>query len=400
MGVRVTNKDKFRIGKVLFFVSLGMPFIQLTSVLTGAAIISLLVVIYLYVVVKKVRTDIYISFVLILFVYGEVLALYNCPDLIKTFVFSGQKLMVLLLLYPAMKYYISDDIEQHEAFRLYCFGCMITGAFVLMSGIFHVSVPFVGYAYKTGRVVLSEFGPNVTARLFCIAAVYMLYRAQVTKKGEKLRCYLVWLMLSLCLGMTLSISGILLYAIGIVAVYLIFNKGIQKYGIIKLLIIIMFGAAFIYMAYLRIEVFRSLVERVIIRITMTNTNDDISNGRFDGLNNFFELLPKHFLTGIGYGCSSVVSASGKTIHFPILAAIIETGIFGFISCVILYGVPAFRNIYILIQKRGKNIFCIISLLMILGDMIQPNPNYLFTFFAVFISMCGKNNKERTTNILC
>ncbi|MDN6162239.1 MAG: hypothetical protein L0I79_05650, partial [Atopostipes sp.] len=84
---------------------------------------------------------------------------------------------------------------------------------------------------------------------------------------------------------------------------------------------------------------------------------------------------------------------GTVIHFPLLAALVEIGLIGFFGILIMYFYP----IYMIFKRKRIvrwDVTSVLSVLIILGDMIQPNPNYRFTWFAILLPVVIFTSKEK------
>ena len=147
------------------------------------------------------------------------------------------------------------------------------------------------------------------------------------------------------------------------------------------------------------------VDGLILREQQNKLIDDENtgysmHGRLSELSVIAENFFRYSLVGIGYGCSGYYT--GVTIHFPLISAWVETGILGFASCCFLYGYPAWCAVKLL-KRPDYAFFSIISLIMIAGDMVQPNPNYWFTWYAIFLPciayLCHSKEKKRSSRFI-
>lgn len=374
----------------LFFALLPLPFIKLGNSLTGAVFIGIALCIY-YIAKRRYYIDNYMLIVTFLFVGGELLSLFRCTEFSRTISSSIQKLIIILVIYSLMRRLLRSSQSIFAAGSVYKYASLTLAVIALISIIFHINVPFVTTNYRTLRLVIAGHGPNVIARLFCIGAFFALYDAQVAAQiKEKARYYIQYIIFVLAVAATVSLFGILLLAIGTFLIYISFNRGVRKIGIIKLLIAIGIVVLAIVIAYYKIEYVHNIIDQFIIREEAIRLSDSQNggfslHGRTGGLRNYGANAIKYYVVGVGYSCSNNIN--GQTIHFPILASLLETGVLGLASCLILYGYPI-KCACMIWGNKSFRIFGIVSLTIFLGDMVQPNPNYVFTWFGIFLSICA------------
>lgn len=364
-----------------FYVLLGMPFLNITSVLTFAAILGT-VIAFWGLITGKYRIDKYMLAVLGLYVVGEALALVNCPDKGRTLRYTVEKGLVLLALYPIMANTLKGPGKWLRACELYKDGCLISALFVWIAYFTGLRISFISTAFSANRLMFANFGPNVAARLFCIGALIAFYKAQIEEGRRKLRAYAEYAVIGFALATTISMSGILLLALGTVVIFGAYNKGVKRFGVVKYVAVILALCVAAVLAYRFIGAVSAQVDKLIFRARANQS--DISNGRLDFLDGFGSHVLRYWLFGVGYACSNYVV--GMTIHFPIIAAIVEIGVFGFFSVLYQYGAVALRNVNGILFGGRERFPAFLSLLILLGDMVQPNPNYLFTWFAIFLGM--------------
>ena len=390
---------KLSFGKVCvaYFFLLPLPYFGVNNTLTVATIFGVILCVFLA-LKKRYYCDRYMMMVFLLFIIGELLSLLICTNTSKSVSYTLQKAIVLFVVYSlTMSYVAGDSNRLDRCINSYKIGCLITALLSMAYYVFGVSVPFISTKFATGRLVVSGLGPNVVARLICVGAFICLYYAQIKKKKEKVLSYIEYGICSLTILSTISTSGMALLAIGSILIVLKYNEGVKKLGAVKIIAMIIGIIILAIIAYYTIPFVQNQVDKLLLR---SNVNQMIDagqgeytfHGRLNGLENIWKYLQEFFIVGVGYGCSSVLS--GTTIHFPIIASYIETGIFGFVSCLIMYGVPVVCALKIFKSKQ-LGIYGIISMVIFMGDMIQPNPNYVFTWFAIFLCCaahrCQKNN---------
>ena len=388
---RAVKLENFSLSASLFFFLLPLPFIRITGFLSGTVVLALLISV-IRIIRRTYRFDRYMCIVLIFFTMGEVLALMNCTDVLKTFSFSAQKMIVLLLIYPTMKYYLSDDYSLVKGITLYKDGCIVASVVALLSYILKIHIPFVSTKYATGRLIIAGLGPNVIARLFCVGAIIALYQAQISSGKRKALLYVEYTTIVLVILATVSTSGIGLLVLGSSLIYYRYNEGIRKIGFVKLVSVVSMLIIVLIIAYQRIPYIQIQIQKLIARERANQLLDTERSGyslhsRTAGLQDYGTHVLEYWFAGVGYGLSSVLNE--KTIHFPILASLVETGVFGLISCCYMYISPFSRSIQMWKSKK-YTVYGIITITVILGDMVQPNPNYVFTWFAIFLSMCAYN----------
>lgn len=376
----------------LFFALLPLPFIKVNDTFTGASILGI-VLCGVYVLHEQYYVNKYMMLVTLLFVCGELLSITICTDISKTLIYTIQKLIVVLVVYPLMRKMLKTPQSLLASISTYRFTCVAIAVVALFTYIVHANISFIGTKYSMQRLTITGLGPNVIARLFCVGAFIALYEAQIKKSfEEKFLSYMQYIVLVLAIAVTLSTSGIILLVLGTLLIYLSYNEGVRKIGIVKLLIVIAVVLIVFIAVYHKIEFVHSQVTKLIIRelskISMDAESGGFSlHGRMEGLENYWSNAVQYLFIGVGYGCSSVIN--GVTIHFPILASLLETGILGFASCLLLYGHPL-KSIYEIWNNKNIRIYGIISLVILIGDMVQPNPNYIFTWFAIFLACCAQN----------
>lgn len=386
---RQQNDTRNNLTKVgfLFFFLLPLPFVKLTASISGAALLGVLICLF-GVFAHKYYLDKYILTVSIFFIFGELLALLICEDVSRTVTFSIQKLIVVLVIFPTIMYFLNSDEKLKQGITGYKVGCLVSACFSLLAYMLGISIPFVATKFSTGRLTVAGMGPNVIARMFCIGAFIAFYQAQVSVGKQKIKNYVEYIVFTLAIMATVSTSGYALLLLGSIILYLKYNEGVHRKGILKIIVVFVCVIALLVFLYNRVPFVRSQVEKFVVREELNRVMDEESegfslHGRLEGLGSYSSDAIKHSITGVGYGCSSFLY--GRTIHFPILASLIETGIFGLVSCICLYFFPILVSIRIWNNKKYA-VFGIISLVMTLGDMVQPNPNYVFSWFGIFLSI--------------
>lgn len=375
--------------EMAFFFLLAMPFIKYSLVLTGAALIGIPIAFYGLFISQKYKIDNYLIWVVGFYLIGELLALFSTPDLGRTMRYSIEKLLVLLVLYPIMKNTITSNEKQTCIANVYKMGCLISALFVWISSIAHIRIGFISDAFQTHRLIFAGYGPNVSTRLFCIGSLIALYEAQKNSGKQMVLNYLEYILISFAAISTVSMSGLIIFAVGSVGTFLMFNRGVKRYGVIKIIIVTAFIVCVVVLAYHKVEIITQIINKFLYRLNANQ--DDISNGRLEVLSDFWSHFSNHWMVGIGYGCS--YHLVGRTIHFPIIASLVEIGIFGFASVLIQYGYPIVNLIAYHNSNKKLDFFSFLSIMIIIGDMIQPNPNYLFTWFAIFLGMIRVNNAQ-------
>lgn len=374
------NNGKFPLYISAFYILLGIPFLNVSLVLTFAAVLGVFIALY-SIITGKYRINRYMLIVGGLYFFGELLAIIsNCPDIGRTLRYTVEKGLVLLVLYPIMSSSINTENKRYMACNLFKTGCLISALFVWIAYFTSIPISFISTAFRTQRLIFADYGPNVIARLFCIGSLIALYQAQIELGRKKLFHYAEYIVIGFATVSTISMAGIILFVSGSLVVFCMYNKGIKRFGVVKFIAILICIIICGVLAYFNVSAVRTNVDKYLYRANLNQ--DDISNGRLEVLKGFDEHLLKYWLLGAGYACSNYVV--GRTIHFPIIAAMIEIGIFGFISVLYQYGSVTMRDFRMLWLKKKFRFYSVLSLLIIIGDMVQPNPNYLFTWFAIFI----------------
>lgn len=387
--MKTEKADRLKLLPSLFYITLPMPFLRLNGSVPVAAIIGLVICI-ICILKRRFFVDNYMVFVLFFFAIGEALALTNGINTSKTITYTLQKFIIVLTIYPTIMITLKDPRSIRLGVSYFKYGCLFVIIISLIAYVFRVNISFVATKYATGRLIIAGMGPNVIARLFCIGALIALYQAQVTKGREHIINYIEFVICSLGILATISVSGFLLLFVGSIFIYLKFNEGVHKFGILKVIFILVLFCLLLVLLYHNVPFVQTQVQKLLLRAETNRMLDNINegfslHGRLSGLENYAQNAIRYCIAGVGYGNSSFLA--GKTIHFPILAALVETGLFGLISCAYMYGFAFFASIKLL-KNSSFAFYGILSITIILGDMVQPNPNYVFTWFAIFLSICA------------
>ena len=379
MGTALDKSDSLSWYYVVFFTLLGMPFLHINQVLTFAAVFAVILLIYEF-CTGNYRIDRYAVVVLAFFTLGEAMALFKCPDLVRTLKSSVEKYFVILILYPLMLTTIDTEHKRTQACNCFKYGCLISAVFVWISYFTTIRIGFISSGFKTHRLILSGYGPNVVARLFCIGSLIALYQAQTSeKKRTRVIRYIEFIIIGFAVISTISMSGIILFLLGTIVIYCTYNNAFKRNGLLQVFLVVCIAAIAGLYLYMNVDQIRTIADNYLFRVNVVNQND-VTNGRMEGLIAAYNEGSSYCLFGLGYGCSHYLA--GKTIHFPLIAALPETGLFGFISVVCQYGTLLHRDLSNL--RYNSDFYAILSVLIMIGDMIQPNPNYLFTWFAIII----------------
>lgn len=380
--------------EALFFLSLGLPSLQIIANITLTDILGLLVFAKFLLKRKKVYIRMYLLVTALLFYIGALLGLANSNDIIRSFTGILHHSFIMILL-PIILFQTTGSQEAlKQVLSWYLYGAFISVGFVLIFIFFGYGFGIVDTVFLTGRVTLTTYGPNVVARLFCIAALITLDRVfEQKRKSAMLLELFKYFLFIFGLFTTVSSSGIGLTAVGSVMIFCyhlranIRKRYFQIFVILSLFIIIGVALTNNY-------TFNQQIDKLIFReLTLNSYDQGGLHNRLAQLEGITELLIQYWFFGVGYACSSY--ETGITIHFPLIASFVETGIFGFISCLLLYAYPWIC----VLKKPHRKRFSMIGIVMLVifvGDMIQPNPNYRFTWMALFMPCIhltdAKNNE--------
>ena len=212
------------------FFLLPFPFLQYE----GFTLPMLIAVLYcgFLVIQKRYPLDKYMLFSFCLFIIGEVLSLFQCPDLGKSISNSAQKILILFLLYPLMAASLKNKERIDKSLRLYRIACLIMAAMCLAKQLSIVSFPFIGTKFAAHRLTIGGLGPNVIARMFIIGAFSSLYEAQIHSGKKTAFHYIECIVITCGVMATISTSGILLFAVGTMWIFLSFNRGVRRIGLL------------------------------------------------------------------------------------------------------------------------------------------------------------------------
>lgn len=359
---------------------LKIPVGILVSDLIGLLIIANLIINKRY----KINKVIIIAFSF--FLFGGFLGMFQSPDIVRSLKGIIQQALVIFMLYPVMKNYIKDDLSFNKVLIYYKNGVLFLSILIVLYYIFNIDIGVVSTAYARSRTIIGDTGPNVVARILVIGALITLYFTQIRSiEKNKYKLYIEFLIISFGVFSTASVSGVLLLTIGVVWVLYRYNLKRDTKNIKRLFLFFLLGILIIIFSYNQYDIVRVKIDNTLQRVNIAFfTYDDIkSNNRVLLLTGFTEYIGRYWIFGIGYSNSNYLAE--KTIHFPLIAAIVEVGIIGFMGVFIMYFYPIYR-----IFKGRKtvqfDIATILSVLIIIGDMIQPNPNYRSTWFAILLPL--------------
>ena len=366
----------------IFLFSVSLPF-SFVKIFNSIYWIDIFIIFLIFIsVIKKnyhLKIHTYLFFNSLLFILSALLSLSKCDNISSSLTQMLQHLIILLPLPVVMRLFLtcSDDIQ--KSMKFYIAASTILAFLIIISSIIKINIPIISTKFATERIIISNFGPNVIARLFLIAALFAFYFVVREKNSIRIAYFIVFLINSYGVVSTISIAGIILLTIGIVWIFVKYTrlpslKSITRsVGSLLLLLII---TSVLYNYHTNIKI---IVDKIIYReLANRQTEEYDFHGRVVVIDNLDTALFDNFLIGIGYGQSAKIA--GQTIHFPLISSYFETGILGLVSMVGLYFYPVWH-----IFKRKKiDILSIVAILIFCGDMIQPNPNYRFTWYALYL----------------
>lgn len=377
-GQDAASKELKLIEKIFFFL-LPIAFLRGPFEVPYSDILGFgLFIVYLLKGKPVIRKSLLFS--LLLFWLGATLALFRNQDLATSLKGMIHHTIIILILPVVIFGAIDSEEKILTALKCYIFGTLVDALLVVGYVIFNMDSRFVGSVFLTSRVTI-VYGPNVTARLFCIAALAALYFVLNSDRAKQRIFYLgAFLLFVFCVMTTVSVSGVFLLVVGSVVVLMRFTAGRYRKNIARVLMGIFCMMIIALILYVCIPSIHVQIDKMAFRILTNREEGNLLHGRTDFFPLFFQNFHEYLIAGIGYSCSYYVY--GKTIHFPFFAALVEVGIFGFASLMILYCYPIFC-IFKRERYRRWDISAIIAMVILCGDMIQPNPNYRFSWFAIF-----------------
>lgn len=389
------NKEKRLdlLGRLYFF-SLPLTFITLPGGLLFSDLIGIILVVKMM-FKNKYRVGLPLLIAFYFFLMGSLLGMIRSPDDLRSVKSIIQQTLVILVLYPVMKNYLNDCSNLKKVLNVYKNGVLILAFFIISFYLSGNTFGITNTVFASSRIAIGGTGPNVIARVLVIGALITLYFSQV---GFKYRSSVIWYLqffvISFGILTTLSISGILLWVIGSIWLLYVYNskKNIKNFS--RLLVIGGAGLLVMIFLYMRVDFIQDEIEMVLQRVNSAvgvNFHSIMNNTRLILLRDFLDYLGDYWILGVGYSNSNYLV--GTVIHFPLLAALVEIGLIGFFGILIMYFYP----IYMIFKRKRIvrwDVTSVLSVLIILGDMIQPNPNYRFTWFAILLPVVIFTSKEK------
>jgi O-antigen ligase len=278
-----------------------------------------------------------------------------------------------------------------KVFNTFIYGALVSSGIIITYFITGYSFGIVEEIFLTNRITLTSYGPNVVSRLFCIAA--LITYSKIFKQS-RLRSIsieiLKFIIFTFCIITTVSTAGVVMTIIGALIIHYknIISKKTFITSITLLIIAILFALYIFDNSFMQQQIDKFILRELI------NAEDYDFHGRLIPLDDLISYIIPNFIIGCGYACSNILV--GRTIHFPFISALVETGILGLISILMLYAYP-----WICIlkkQEKGKrlNVINAIMFVVFLGDMIQPNPNYRFTWMMIILPCISLYNNRRNS----
>lgn len=394
------NDGKLGILGGMYFFTLPLIFIKTPFEVQVSDLIGLVIVINLLIKQRFFMNRI-MSIGFFLFFIGAIFGMFQSPDIIRNVKGITQQALVIFMLYPVMSYYITNNYRLNSVLRLYKNGALLLAILIILYHFFNLDFGVVDTAFAKSRTIIGDTGPNVVARIFVIGSMISLYFSQtMMKRNTTWKYYVEFLLMVYGVFSTASVSGVILLEIGSLMVLYRYNfkkdyRNQKRVLIISSIGMIVFTYMYNKLAFVQYEVMR-FSERFSSTFSINNSvsSSFSSNTRLALLDGFTNNIDKYLIFGIGYNNSNYIFH--QTIHFPLVAAIIEIGIVGFLGVLVMYLYPMYR-IIIRDKLTRWNITSILSVLIFLGDMIQPNPNYRFTWFAILLPIVSIYNSKNHPN---
>lgn len=373
----------------LYFFTLPLIFLKIPSGILVSDIVGIIIIVNLF-MKRRYYMNRILFFSFLFFLIGSIFAMFQNPDIIRSVKGLLQQALVIFMLYPIMKYYIKNTSYLNKVLNLYKNGALLITLLIILYHFFSIDFGIVDTAFARSRTVIGDTGPNVVARILVIGALISLYFSQIIRNENFIsRYYFEFVALIYGVFSTASVSGVLLLGIGTLLVLYRYNLKKDYKNIKRILALSSLGVTMFLFLYNKLAFVQYEVARFRERFFSTFRFEDglassfSSNTRLTLLSSFMDNIDKYFIFGIGYNNSNYISY--QTIHFPLVAALVEIGIIGFIGVLLMYSYPIYK-VFTNCKISRWNISSILAILIILGDMIQPNPNYRFTWFAILLPL--------------
>lgn len=394
-----SHNSKIDDGKIgflgmIYFFSLPLIFFKGPFGILVSDFIGLIIIMNLF-IKRKYLINRTMSIAFLLFLIGSTMGMFQSPDITRSIKGIAQQSLVIFMLYPIMKNYVKSELTLKTVLTYYKNGVLLVSVFIVLFFWFNIDIGIVDTAFARSRTIIGDTGPNVVARLISIGALISLYFTQHNKsRKNRFKYYIEFIIMTYGVFSTASVSGLLILGFG--TIWILYRYNLKKDSRnIKRLILILALAVFIgIFSYNRYDFVRYEVDRAVQRASFTFSLEEgyklasPQNTRLSLLSGFTNDLAKHWLFGVGYSNSNYLAE--KTIHFPLVAALVEVGIIGFIGVFLMYSYPIYK-VYTRKKMVRWDLTSILAFLIIAGDMIQPNPNYRFTWFAILLPLVITKN---------
>src|SRR5699024_8351955 len=337
----------------------------------------------------KISFDKKVLIAFLMFSIGFLLGLFKAYDLEVALIGFIQNAFIFFILLPVLQLGIRNQKIMFQLSMWFALGVIINSLILNLNYIGNINLFSLVNEGWNGRYSLGTYGPNIYARLFCIAIIIYVHQLLNSKElmlKKLLRIFFI-VNLTISLLLTGSLSGIILCLIGvslIIALNLKSKISLKRivYGAILLIVFILLLS--------QTEVMKvNFYDKTFQRFESIGKNDSSLSERTGLIREGIQNIDENLIFGKGYNNYHYTSSYNRQIHNVPLLNLLENGVFGAIGFLMLYLIPlSYTNIL----KSNLSFIYVIGVIVLLADMMQPNSYHRYLWVWILIIIVYKNNR--------